>query len=151
MWYRLFGVAVLACLTATFARAQDAFKADPKHYTLRFENERVQVIAIHYGPYEKSPLHEHPPGVVVNLTAGHLRLTDETGKTRDVYSLPGDTQWFPLVKHTVENLGDQSFNAVYICLKGRTTAASLSNADDPLSAEQVSKILADLAQVTVKP
>jgi beta-alanine degradation protein BauB len=152
MWYRLFRAGVIVCLAATFARAQDPTKADPKHYSLRFENERVQVIAVHYGPHEKSNLHEHPPGVVVNLTSGHLRLTDEYGKTREVYSLPGDTQWFPLVKHTVENLGDQSFNAIYICLKGKpTTVAGDANGDTRLSAEQLGEILADIAQVTPKP
>ena len=54
--------------------------------------------------------------------------------------------------HTVENLGDQSFNAVYIALKGKsTTTASDSKDDAPLSGDQVSEILADIAQVTAKP
>lgn len=152
MLHRLLWAAVLGCLAVSFARAQDPTKADPQHYTLRFENDRVQVLAVHYGPHEKSNMHEHPPGVVVNLTAGHLRLTDEQGKVRDVYSLPGDTQWFPFVKHTVENLGDQSFNAVYISLKPRaTTAADNSKSDTPLSAEQLDEILQAFAQAMVKP
>jgi hypothetical protein len=48
-------------------------------------------------------------------------------------ALPGDTQWFPFVEHTVDNLGDQPFNAVYICLKGRsTTTASDSKVETGL-------------------
>jgi beta-alanine degradation protein BauB len=152
MLHRLLWAAVLGCLAVSLARAQDPTKADPQHYTLRFENERVQVLAIHYGPHEKSTMHEHPPGVVVNLTAGHLRLTDGQGKVRDVYSLPGDTQWFPFVKHTVENLGDQPFNAVYVCLKPRSsTAAGHSQDDAPLSTEQLGEILQAYAQATAKP
>jgi len=152
MLYRLLWTAALGCLAVSFARAQDPTKADPEHYTLRFENDRVQVLYVHYGPHEKSNMHEHPAGVVVNLTAGHLRLTDGQGKVRDVYALPGDTQWFPFVKHTVENLGDQSFNAVYICLKSRsTTAAEDSQGDTPLSAEQLGEILQAFAQAEAKP
>jgi beta-alanine degradation protein BauB len=152
MLYRLLWAAALGFLAVSLARAQDPTKADPQHYTLRFENDRVQVLSVHYGPHEKSNMHEHPPGVVVNLTAGHLRLTDGQGKVRDVYSLPGDTQWFPFVKHTVENLGDQAFNAVYICLKPRsTTAAEESQGDTSLSAEQLGEILQAFAEAKAKP
>ena len=152
MLHRLFWAGVLGCVVVSFAQAQDPTKADPQHYTLRFENDRVQVLAVHYGPHEKSGMHEHPPGVVVNLTAGHLRLTDGQGKIHDVYSLPGDTQWFPFVKHTVENLGDQSLNAVYICLKPRsTTAADNSTTATPLTTEQLGEILRAFAQAMAKP
>ena len=135
-----------------FAGAQDPTKVAPQHYKLHFENERVQVLDIHYGPHERSVMHEHPAGVVVNITAGHLRFTDENGKVQEVYSLAGETRWFPRAKHTVENLGDQTFNAVYIGLKGQlTTAAGDAARDAPMSAEQWTKILADYAQVRTKP
>lgn len=48
---RLLRVLILAGLLAVnVGFAQDATKVEPKHYKLAFENERVQVVYIHYGP-----------------------------------------------------------------------------------------------------
>lgn len=114
-----FCAAVIVCLGLTLAAAQDPTKVEPKHYKQHFENDRVVVIDIHYGPHEKSELHDHPGGVVVNLTAGHLRFTDHNGKVQEVYAKAGESRWFPPVKHKVENLGDETYNAVYIAIKGK--------------------------------
>jgi quercetin dioxygenase-like cupin family protein len=152
MLCRLFCAAVIVGLAANFAGAQDPTKVAPQHYKLHFENEQVQVLDVHYGPHEKSVMHEHPAGVVVNITAGHLRFTDANGKVQEVYSLAGETRWFSRAKHTVENIGDEPFNAVYIGLKGKlTTAAGDSTRDDPVSAEELTTILAEYAQVGAKP
>jgi len=98
-------------------QAQEAIKAEPAHYKLAFENEYVQVVNVHYGPHEKSGMHAHMGGVVVNITGGHMRMTDEHGKVREVRSLPGEARWFPPFKHSVENLEDASTNSVYVGIK----------------------------------
>jgi oxalate decarboxylase/phosphoglucose isomerase-like protein (cupin superfamily) len=90
--------------------------------------------------------------VVVNLTAGHLRFTDQNGRVQEVYSLAGESRWFPPVKHTVENIGDEPFNAVHIYVKGKsTTAAGDAKGDAPMSVELLTKILANDAQPIAKP
>jgi hypothetical protein len=146
---RLFCAAAVVCLAVSLAAAQDPTKAEPKHYKLHFENDHVVVIDIHYGPHEKSDLHDHPGGVVVNLTAGHLRFTDENGKVHEVYAKAGESRWFPPVKHKVENLGDETYNAVYIAIKGKTVTA----VDDPKQDLRVSvaQILSENSQATAKP
>jgi beta-alanine degradation protein BauB len=111
--------AFLVVFFCAIALAQDPFKVEPTHYKLAFENEYVQVVNVHYGPHEKSGLHSHMGGVVVVLTSGHLRFTDENGKTQEVYAKPGDPRWFPPFKHKVENLGDTTYNAVYIGVKAK--------------------------------
>jgi quercetin dioxygenase-like cupin family protein len=116
---RPFYVAVLVTFFCAAAFAQDPTKVEPTHYKLAFENEYVQVVSVHYGPHEKSGLHAHPGGVVVVLTAGHLRFTDENGKTQEVSAKPGESRWFPPFKHKVENLGATSYNAVYIGIKNK--------------------------------
>jgi len=131
--------------------AQDPTKAEPKHYKLHFENEHVVVIDIHYGPHEKSDLHDHPGGVVVNLTGGHLKFTDQNGKVTEVYAKAGESRWFPPVKHKVENLGDETYNAIYIAIKGKTAAAADSSQDFPGRAKQIAAILADYVEATAKP
>lgn len=152
MMHRLFCGALILCLLPNFAEAQDPTKVAPKQYKMRFENQWVQVVDVHYGPHEKSAMHEHPAGVVVNLTAGHLRFTDQNGKVQEVYSLAGESRWFPPVRHTVENIGNEPFNAVYIYLKGSSTAtAGDPKGDAPMSAELLTKILADYAQNRAEP
>lgn len=115
----LFCLALLIPMSGPVAIAQDPTKVEPTHYKLAFENEYVQVVNVHYGPHEKSNLHAHPGGVVVILTAGHLRFTDENGKTQEVFAKPGESRWFPPFKHKVENLGDTAYSAVYIGIKGK--------------------------------
>jgi len=145
MGSKLFWAGVFVCLAGISSLAQDPTKVEPKHYKLDFENDRVQVVSVHYGPHEKSGLHEHPGGVVVILTAAHLRFTDEEGKTREIFSKPGEARWYPPFRHKVENLGDTAYDAVYVGLKGKTTA-SAEHATDPMAAmdEQTKKIVAAL-------
>ena len=123
------------CLTAASTLAQDPTKVEPKHYRLDFENDKVQVVSVHYGPHEKSAIHDHPGGVVVILTAAHLRFTDENGKTRDVFSKPGEARWYPPFKHRVENLGDTAYDAVYVGIKGMTASNGSNDPMDAMDAE----------------
>jgi quercetin dioxygenase-like cupin family protein len=149
---KLFWAGVLVCLATSVALGQDPTKVEPKHYKLDFENERVQVVSVHYGPHEKSALHEHPGGVVVILTEAHLRFTDENGKTREIFSKPGEARWYPPFKHKVENLGDTSYDAVYIGLKGKLATAS-NGSGEPTTAmdEETKKIVAAYLLASGKP
>jgi hypothetical protein len=90
-------------------------------------------------------------GVVVVLTAGHLRFTDENGKTQEVYAKPGDPRWFPPFKHRVENLGDTSYNAVYIGIKNKHLAGEASLQSGPSEMdEQTKKLVIDALLTTMK-
>lgn len=145
MLSKLFWAAVFVCLAGVSSLAQDPTKVEPKHYKLDFENDRVQVVSVHYGPHEKSVLHDHPGGVVVSVTTAHLRFTDEEGKTREVFAKPGEARWYPPFKHKVENLGSTTYDAVYVGLKGKTSAA-VDYSTDPTGAmdEATRKIVAAL-------
>lgn len=142
--YVLCCLALLLQISRLVAFAQDPTKVEPTHYKLAFENEYVQVVNVHYGPHEKSNLHAHPGGVVVILTAGHLRFTDENGKTQEVFAKPGESRWFPPFKHKVENLGDTAYSAVYIGIKGKhfSPEAALQGPSTDLD-DQTKKIVAD--------
>jgi len=112
-----FWAGVLLCLVSTTVLPEEATKADPQHYRLAFENAEVQVVYIHYGPHEKSVMHDHPKGVVVYVSDGHLRFTEQDGTVREVYAKHGEARWFPPFQHKVENLDDKSFDGVYIGMK----------------------------------
>ena len=64
--------------------------------------------------------------MVVVLSAGHLRFTDENGKTQEVFAKPGEPRWFPPFKHKVENLGETAYTAVYIGIKSKHLASEVS-------------------------
>jgi len=141
---RLLCATLLWASCCVVALAQDPSKVEPTHYKVAFENEYVQVVNVHYGPHEKSSLHAHMGGVVVVLTAGHLRFTDENGKTQEVFAKPGDPRWFPPFKHRVENLGDTPYNAVYIGIKNKRLANQASqNAGSPEMDKQTKKLVAE--------
>jgi quercetin dioxygenase-like cupin family protein len=142
---------LLTMVCGALALAQDPTKAEPTHYKLAFENEYVQVVSVHYGPHEKSSLHAHPGGVVVVLTAGHLRFTDENGKTQEVSAKPGEARWFPPFKHKVENLGETPYSAVYIGIKNKKLAAEAAlRGEGSEMDEQTQKIVAQALASLVK-
>ena len=140
---KIVSAAAFVCVAAALAAAQDPTKVESKHYKLDFENDKVQVVSVHYGPHEKSALHEHPGGVVVALTEAHLRFTDENGKTREVFSKPGEVRWYPPFKHRVENLGDTTYDAVYIGLKNKVAAANETGGDAVAMDEETKEIIAE--------
>lgn len=118
MWFRFARMLITVGMLATSRGwSQDPIKVEPNHYKLAFENEYVQVVYIHYGPHERSSLHEFLAGVIVNLTEGHLRFTDEDGKTQEVFYRPGEARWLPSYKHEVENLDGTVYDGVYIAPK----------------------------------
>jgi quercetin dioxygenase-like cupin family protein len=139
LWFALAGASLQLGLSAN-ALAQDPTKVAPTHYKLDFENEHVQVLSVHYGPHEKSALHEHPGGVVVVITGGHLKFTDDKGKVTEVFAKPGEARWFNSFKHTVENVGDSAYNAVYVGIRSRTNTVT-RNDGDLLSADEVQILL----------
>jgi len=148
MQSKLFWAGALVCLAATLALGQDPVRVEPKHYARNFENEHVDVLSVHYGPHEKSGLHEHPGGVVVSLTEAHLRFTDENGKVREVFSKPGEARWYPPFKHRVENLGDTTYDAVYIGVKGKLATAANGSADTD---QETKRIVAEYLLALGKP
>ena len=96
---------------------EDAVKLDPKHYKVEFENDKVRVLRISYGPGEKSIMHEHPNAVAVFLTDARARFTYPDGKTEDIDSKAGQTVWFPPVKHLPESTYDKPFQLIFVELK----------------------------------
>jgi hypothetical protein len=111
----LFAV-VLLC--ASVSMAQDPVKVDAKHYKIVSENDQVRVLKIHYGPHDKSVMHEHPNSVAVFLTDSKIKFTMPDGTTQDSAGKIGDSLYVAAGKHNPENMGDKAFDAILIELKG---------------------------------
>lgn len=104
---------------ATFAgdAIKDAVVADPGHYTVEFENDKVRVIRIKYGPGEKSVMHSHGQNVAIFLTENLTRMTLPDGTSQEGTSEIGTTQWSDAEKHLPENLSDKPLEVVLIEIK----------------------------------
>ena len=110
-------------LAAAVATAQDPIKVDAKHYKVEFENDKVRVLRITYGPHEKSVMHHHPGSVAVFLTDGQSRFTMPDGKTQDAPVKAGSIQWSEAGKHLPENVGDKPFELILVELKTKGAPA----------------------------
>ena len=94
--------------------AEHALQVDPKHYAVEFENSKVRVIRIKYGPKDTSPMHSHPAGLVVFVTDQHVRFTLPDGTSQEVKAKAGETLWMDANTHQPENLSDQPLEVLYI-------------------------------------
>jgi len=83
----------------------DPTVVDAGHYKVAFENEHVRVLRIHFGPHEKSPMHEH------NLNRVVLYLNDQGNTKADDVRMSGPGT------HTEENAGDQPADRIAVELK----------------------------------
>jgi quercetin dioxygenase-like cupin family protein len=119
----VYGVALCFCL-APIVSAQDAAKADPKHYTVVSENAQVRILKVHYGPHEKSVMHSHPATVIVPLTESKGTFTFPGGKKEDFDLKAGVAQYSAAITHLPENTGDAGFDAILVELKGHAAKAA---------------------------
>src|ERR1039457_849026 len=94
----LYGVVLCVCL-APIVLAQDAVKADPKHYTVISENAQVRILKVHYGPHEKSVMHSHPATVAVFLTEAK-GVFNFPGEKKKVFAVKGgEPKYEPATTH----------------------------------------------------
>jgi quercetin dioxygenase-like cupin family protein len=114
----LYGAVLCVCL-APILSAQDAAKADPKHYTVVSENDQVRILKVHYGPHEKSVMHSHPDAVVVFLTDAKGQFSYPDGKKEPFDLKAGAAQYSSSRTHVAENTGDKEMNAILVELKGK--------------------------------
>jgi len=108
---------VAATFLSTAIFAEDAVIADPEHYTVEFENDKIRIIRIKYGPGEKSVMHSHGPHVAVMLSNGIVRMTIPDGTSEDVPHEAGMAVWSDADEHLPENLSDEPLEVVLVELK----------------------------------
>ncbi len=114
----LAGVFIMATMSfSTTLIAEDGVVADPKHYTVEFENDRIRVIRIKYGPGEKSVMHTHGPNMAVLLSDTKSRMTFPDGTSEETTTTAGGIQWADAGEHLPENLSDSPVELVLIELK----------------------------------
>jgi quercetin dioxygenase-like cupin family protein len=96
-------------------KAPDAVEVDPDVHHVVFENEHVRVFEGRAAPGRKSPMHSHPPFVLVSLGSARLKLTLPDGGTQILDLRPGQVLWMVGAEHSWEMLaGDAHVVAVEV-------------------------------------
>ena len=116
---RILFLTLFVLAIAVPALAQDPVKVDAKHYKVEFENSRVRVLRINYGPHEKSIMHRHPNAVAIFVTDANGKFTFPKAKSVDFNAKAGATQWSAGGLHLPENTSDQPFEVILVELKTR--------------------------------
>ena len=97
----------------------DAVTADPKHYSVSFENDVARFLRVTYGPGEKSVMHRHLPGCVIFLTDQTFNFTVPDGST-DPASVPaGALGCSDGNVHLPENIGKETAEFIMVEFKDR--------------------------------
>ena len=108
---------VVSCSVTNEAIAQDAAKVDPEHYKVEFENEKVRVLRITYGPGDKSVMHSHPEGVAVFMNDGVVKMNLPDGTSQEMKTKAGQVVWTDASQHQPENIGKKGFEVIQIEFK----------------------------------
>jgi quercetin dioxygenase-like cupin family protein len=95
----------------------DPVEVDSGHYKVEFENERVRVLRVKYGPREKSVMHSHPETISVFLTDAHAKFTYPDGKTEDINANAGTVQHMDAFTHLPESVSSTPLEVILVELK----------------------------------
>lgn len=95
----------------------DPVLADPKHYSLEFENGKVRVLRAKYGPREKSPMLRVPDMITVSLTDRDIKFTLPDGRTQRLFGKAGEVGWYDARRHSPENMSSEPYEGIHIMLK----------------------------------
>jgi len=100
-------------------RGKDALEADPKHYKLDFENDRMRVLHLTLKADEVAPVHDDRDALFVCLAVGsdkacHLRLTRPGGRGLDIHMQAGESRWIYADTRSEKNLSTQPLEMLVI-------------------------------------
>ena len=96
----------------------DAVTADPKHYTVEFENDIVRVLRVRLGAGESAPAHAHAAYCAIELSDSSLR--DGNGPVSE--SKAGQVFCGDATSHGPRNVGKALAESIVVEFKNRQRA-----------------------------
>jgi hypothetical protein len=96
----------------------DAVTADPKHYTVEFENDVVRVLRVRLGAGESAPSHAHTAYCAIELSDSSLK--EGNGPTSE--SKAGQVFCGDATSHGPRNVGKALAESVVVEFKNRQRA-----------------------------
>jgi len=100
-------------------KGKDALEADPKHYKLDLENDRMRVLRLTLKADEVVPVHDDRDALFVCLAVGsdkacHLRLTRPGARSQDIHLQAGESRWIYGDTRSEKNVGPQPLEMLVI-------------------------------------
>lgn len=118
--------------------SNDAVSADPDVHKVILENEFVRVFDARASKGAKSPMHTHPPMVLVSLGKTRFRMTLADGKSSIFDLNPGQALWVENAHHSWELIAGE-LHAIGIEIKsardGRVPPAPSRRDNDAVAAD----------------
>jgi quercetin dioxygenase-like cupin family protein len=84
---------LLFALPAAAERAPDAVEIHPEVHHVLFDNEHVRVFRALAAAGATSPMHSHPPFVLVSLGQARFEITEADGSKSVFDLMPGQVMW----------------------------------------------------------
>ena len=82
----------------------EAVVVDPTHHNVVFENDHVRVFEALAATGDTSPMHTHPPTLVISFDAMRMRVTQPDGSSSILDLHPAQTIWLDGAEHSWEIL-----------------------------------------------
>ena len=94
--------------------ALDAVRIEPTRFKVVFENDRVRVVRLRFGPRERGVMVSHPPRVLVTLTDVSVKLLFADGRTDERGAPAGVAAWLDTETLQTENARPEPLEVVLI-------------------------------------
>ena len=114
----LLSLGTMSTAQSTAQRQPDAVSADPKHYTVEFENDIVRVLRVRLGAGDSTPRHSHSAYCAIEITDSSLKEGD--GPTSE--SKAGQVFCGDATSHGPRNIGKALAESVVVEFKNRQKA-----------------------------
>jgi hypothetical protein len=92
----------------------DAVRVDPARYKVDFENDRVRIVRLGFGPRERGLMVMHPPRVLVTLTDVSVKLVFSDGRTDERGAPAGVAAWLDAETLQTENAASVPLEVVLV-------------------------------------
>ena len=94
--------------------ALDAVRIEPTRFKVVFENDRVRVVRLRFGPRERGVMVSHPPRVLVTLTDVSVKLLFADGRTDERGAPAGVAAWLDSETLQTENARAEALEVVLV-------------------------------------
>ena len=94
--------------------ALDAVQIEPTRFKVVFENDRVRVVRLRFGPRERGVMVSHPPRVLVTLTDVSVKLLFADGRTDERGAPAGVAAWLDSETLQTENARTEPLEVVLV-------------------------------------
>jgi hypothetical protein len=99
-------------------KLQDAITADPRHYSVEFENDIVRVLRVRLGAGDSTPAHAHSAYCAIEITDSSLK--EGNGPTTE--SKAGQVFCGDATSHAPKNVGHALAESIVVEFKNRQKA-----------------------------